>query len=245
MKRLLISGVCGRMGRLLAQASHEHGMLTVAGVDAVACEQQSFPVYRHFSQVREAADVLVDFSVPGVLGDLLDHCQSHALPCVLGTTGYTEEDMKRIQKAADDIPIFWSPNMSRGVYVLTQLAARAAQMLDGFDVEIIEKHHKQKVDSPSGTALSLLNAVRKPDSLPVFGREGKSAKRAAGEIGVHAVRGGTVAGEHEVGFYGDNEVIILSHQAQNRGVFVAGALSAAGWLTGRQPGLYGMADLMG
>ena len=245
MKRLLISGVCGRMGRLLAQASHEHGMLTVAGVDAVACEQQSFPVYRHFSQVREAADVLVDFSVPGVLGDLLDHCQSHALPCVLGTTGYTEEDMKRIQKAADDIPIFWSPNMSRGVYVLTQLAVRAAQMLDGFDVEIIEKHHKQKVDSPSGTALSLLNAVRKPDSLPVFGREGKSAKRAAGEIGVHAVRGGTVAGEHEVGFYGDNEVIILSHQAQNRGVFVAGALSAAGWLTGRQPGLYGMADLMG
>ena len=245
MKRLLISGVCGRMGRLLAQASHEHGMLTVAGVDAVACEQQSFPVYRHFSQVREAADVLVDFSVPGVLGDLLDHCQSHALPCVLGTTVYTEEDMKRIQKAADDIPIFWSPNMSRGVYVLTQLAARAAQMLDGFDVEIIEKHHKQKVDSPSGTALSLLNAVRKPDSSPVFGREGKSAKRAAGEIGVHAVRGGTVAGEHEVGFYGDNEVIILSHQAQNRGVFVAGALSAAGWLTGRQPGLYGMADLMG
>lgn len=245
MKRLLISGVCGRMGRLLAQASHEHGMLTVAGVDAVACEQQGFPVYRHFSQVREAADVLVDFSVPGVLGDLLDHCQSHALPCVLGTTGYTEEDMKRIQKAADDIPIFWSPNMSRGVYVLTQLAARAAQMLDGFDVEIIEKHHKQKVDSPSGTALSLLNAVRKPDSSPVFGREGKSAKRAAGEIGVHAVRGGTVAGEHEVGFYGDNEVIILSHQAQNRGVFVAGALSAAGWLTGRQPGLYGMADLMG
>jgi len=245
MKRLLISGVCGRMGRLLAQASHEHGMLTVAGVDAVACEQQGFPVYRHFSQVREAADVLVDFSVPGVLGDLLDHCQSHALPCVLGTTGYTEEDMKRMQKAADDIPIFWAPNMSRGVYVLTQLAARAAQMLDGFDVEIIEKHHKQKVDSPSGTALSLLNAVRKPDSLPVFGREGKSAKRAAGEIGVHAVRGGTVAGEHEVGFYGDNEVIILSHQAQNRGVFVAGALSAAGWLTGRQPGLYGMADLMG
>lgn len=245
MKRLLVSGVCGRMGRLLAQQSHEHGMVTVAGVDVVTCDQVDFPMYRHFSQVKEAADVLVDFSVPEALGDLLDYCQSHALPCVLGTTGYTGGDMKRIQEAADNIPIFWSPNMSRGVYVLTQLAARAAQMLDGFDIEIVEKHHKLKMDSPSGTALSLLNAVRKPDSLPVYGREGKTAKRKAGEIGVHAVRGGTVAGEHEIGFYGDNEVIILSHQAQNRGVLVAGALSAAGWLTGRQPGLYGMANLMG
>lgn len=245
MKRLLISGANGRMGRMLAQEAAAYGFKVVAGVDKEAGAIGGCPVYAGFLDVTEEADILIDFSSPNNLGGLVDYAVARALPCVLGTTGYTAEDLAHIRKAAERIPVFQSPNMSRGVYVLRQLAAQAAKMLDGFDIEIVEKHHNQKADSPSGTALALYEAVRKPDSLPVYGREGVPGKRQAREIGLHAVRGGTVPGEHEVGFYGGNEVILLSHSAQSRGVFASGALAAAAWLLVRPAGLYGMADLMG
>ena len=133
--------------------------------------------------------------------------------------------------------------MSLGVYVVRTLAAQAAKLLPDFDIEIIEKHHNQKVDAPSGTALMLLDAVQRADSVPVYGRSGPSCKRVKQEIGVHAIRGGTVAGEHEVGFYGPSEIVTVSHSALNRSIFARGALRAAHFLVSQQPGLYTMEDL--
>ena len=245
MKRLMISGCLGRMGRLIAQEAAAAGFETVCGIDPGAGGEAGFPVYPSFSGELPAADVLIDFSAPQTLPGLLAFATARGLPCVLGTTGYAETDLAAIARAAASIPVFRSANLSRGVYVLRLLAAQAARMLPGFDIEIVEKHHNQKQDSPSGTALLLLDAVRAPQSRPVFGREGNKAKRAPEEIGVHAVRGGTVAGEHEVGFYGSNEILTLTHQAQGRGVFAAGALGAAAWLMGKAPGLYGMDDWLG
>lgn len=244
MNGLLISGACGRMGRLIAREAASHGFTVLAGVDPAAEQYDRFPVYRHIRELLEKPDILIDFSSPVTLSELLEYAVSKKVPCVLGTTGYTAQDLQRIQAASANIPVFQSPNMSRGVFVLKQLAALAARMLPGFDIEIIEKHHNQKADSPSGTALALLDAIKKPGTLPVYGREGQQTKRNQNEIGLHAVRGGTVAGEHEVGYYGSNEVVTLSHHAQSRGVFADGALSAAAWLVNQQLGLYGMADFM-
>lgn len=244
MTRLLISGALGRMGRMLAEEAIKQGFDLVCGVDRVEGAVFGCPVHEHFDKVSEQVDLLIDFSVPENLGAVLAFAKSRKVACVLGTTGYSQSDMAHIKQAAEIIPVLQSPNMSRGVYVLKQLAAQAARLLPGFDIEIVEKHHNQKADSPSGTALALLDAVKKPDSLVVHGREGKQTKRQDNEIGMHALRGGTVAGEHEVGFYGSNEVITLSHSAQSRGVFVAGALGAAKWLANQKPGLYGMADYM-
>lgn len=245
MKRLIISGCLGRMGRLIAQEAAAAGFETVFGVDPGSGDSAGFPVYPVFSDTLPAADVLIDFSSPQTLPALLAFACARSLPCVLGTTGYTEPDLLAVTHAAASIPVFRSANMSRGVHVLRLLAAQAARMLPGFDIEIVERHHNQKQDSPSGTALMLLDIVRTPQSRPVFGREGNQTRRAPGEIGVHAVRGGTVAGEHEVGFYGSNEILTLTHQAQGRGVFAAGALDAAAWLIGKAPGIYGMDDWLG
>ena len=245
MKQLLISGALGRMGRMITQEAARHGFAVCAGVDRAADASGAYPVYAGFDAVREVAEVVIDFSSPKALEGLLAFASARRLPCVLGTTGYSPQDLAAIQAAAAQIPIFQSPNMSRGVYVLKQLAAQAARMLLGYDIEIVEKHHNQKADSPSGTALALYEAVRRPGSLPTHGRQGASSLRQADEIGLHAVRGGTVAGDHEVGFYGQNELILLTHSAQSRQVFASGALAAAAWLMGQAPGLYHMAHWMG
>ncbi len=245
MMKLLISGACGRMGRLIAQEAPGFGFEVAGGIDPNAGVFAAFPIFPSFADVRAEAQVLIDFSSPLTLPGLLAFAGERKLPCVLGTTGFTPEDMEAIRMAAEGIPIFQSPNMSRGVYVLRQLAAQAARMLPGFDIEIVEKHHNQKAESPSGTALSLMDAVKNDQSIPVVGRNGKDAKRSPNDIGIHSVRGGTVTGDHEIGFYGSHEVITLIHQAQSRAIFAAGALSAAAWLIGKKPGLYGMEDLMG
>lgn len=241
---LLISGVGGRMGRMLVAKAAEQGFAVVAGLDSKACADFPFPVFQEVDAISASPDVVIDFSSPPALPGLLRYLEKNRLPAVLGTTGYSDEQMRMIHEAARTLPLFQSPNMSRGVYVLHQLAKEAARLLVGFDIEIVEKHHRNKVDSPSGTALSLLKAVARTDSQPVYGREGKHCKRSDVEIGVHALRGGTVAGEHELGFYGQEESLLLVHQAQSRAVFASGALAAARWLLGQAPGLYGMKDLM-
>lgn len=245
MKKLLISGAAGRMGRKLAELANDYGFLPACGVDRGAGQGEAFPVFAAFSQVDSPVDVVIDFSAPQTLPGLLAYAAHNRVPCVLGTTGYAESDLEAIRAAARHIPIFYSRNMSRGIFVLRQLAAQAARLLPGFDIEIVETHHRQKTDSPSGTALALLEAVKSPDTQVSYGREGKQTRRRDQEIGVHALRGGTVAGDHQLGFYGDHEVITLSHHAQDRGVFAAGALQAAAWLLAQEPGLYGMEDLMG
>jgi 4-hydroxy-tetrahydrodipicolinate reductase len=166
---------------------------------------------------------------------------------VLCATGYTDVEIQRIQEAARHIPVLRSANMSLGVNVLQELVAMAARTLEGYDIEIVEKHHRMKVDSPSGTALMLYEAVKKgvnADRTPVHGRHGRNEKRTDTEVGIHAVRGGTVTGEHEVAFYGMGEEIILTHRAENRSLFARGAVRAAAFLAGKQPGLYNMSHVV-
>lgn len=231
------------MGRQVAALAEDEGAVIAAGVDVHAETQADYPVYPSFSMVEEQADVIVDFSRPEGLSALLDYALAHKLPVVLAATGYNEEDLNAIRAASARIPIFRSANMSLGVYVLKTLARQAAQLLPDFDIEIVEKHHNQKLDAPSGTALMLYDAVSKPDTLPVFGRNGRTQKREKNEIGVHAIRGGTVPGEHEVGFYGPSEVVTIAHSAQDRSIFARGALRAAHFAAACTPGEYGMDDL--
>ena len=240
MLRILLSGACGRMGRQVAALAEDELSVIAAGVDVRAEAYGAFPVYPSFSLVREQADVIVDFSRPEGLGALLSYARQHRMPVVLAATGYNESDLAAIREAAKEIAVFRSANMSLGVYVLRALARQAAQLLPGFDIEIIEKHHNQKIDAPSGTALMLFDAVSHPGSQPVFGRSGRTQKREKNEIGIHAIRGGTVPGEHEVGFYGPAEVVTLSHSAQDRSIFARGALRAARFLQDRPAGEYDM-----
>ena len=243
MLKILLSGACGRMGRQVANLAEDEQAVIACGVDVHVEQWSDFPVYPSFSLVQEEADVIVDFSRPESLSALLDYAKVHHLPVVLASTGYNEEDLAAIRAAAKEIPIFRSANLSLGVYVLKTLAHQAARLLPGFDIEIIEKHHNQKIDAPSGTALMLYDAVSNPDTVPVFGRNGRTQKREKQEIGLHAIRGGTVPGEHEVGFYGPSEVVTLSHSAQDRSIFARGALRAARFVAKQQPGEYSMDDL--
>lgn len=243
MLKILLSGACGRMGRQVAALAEEENARIVAGVDVHPENAGAFSVYPSFSLVEEEVDVIVDFSRPEGLSALLAYAKAHRLPAVLAATGYNESDLEAIREAAKEIPIFRSANMSLGVYVLKTLARQAAQLLPGFDIEIIERHHNQKIDAPSGTALMLYDAVSAADSQPVFGRNGRTQKREKNEIGIHAIRGGTVPGDHEVGFYGPAEVITLAHSAQDRSIFARGALRAARFLRQQPPGEYAMDDL--
>ncbi len=243
MLKILLSGACGRMGRQVAALAEDEQAVVAAGVDVKAEAWSDFPVYPSFSLVREEADVIVDFSRPEGLPALLAYAAEHHLPLVLAATGYNEEDLAAIAEAAKTVPVFRSANMSLGVYVLRTLARQAAKLLPDFDIEIIEKHHNQKIDAPSGTALMLYDAVSGPDTVPVFGRNGRTQKREKNEIGIHAIRGGSVPGDHEVGFYGPSEVVTLAHSAQDRSIFARGALRAARFIAGQTAGEYDMDDL--
>ena len=243
MLKILLSGACGRMGRQVAALAEQENAQIAAGVDVRAEAYGAFPVYPSFSMVDQPADVIVDFSRPEGLPALLSYARAHHLPVVLAATGYNEQDLAAIRAAAQTVPIFRSANLSLGVYVLKTLARQAARLLPDFDIEIIEKHHNQKLDAPSGTALMLYDAVSTPDTQPVFGRSGRTQKREKNEIGMHAIRGGTVPGEHEVGFYGPSEVVTLAHSAQDRSIFARGALRAARFIASQTPGEYDMEAL--
>ncbi len=246
--KILISGALGRMGRAVFQASAAYDRITVAcGVDInAAASDLPFPVYPDFASVREHVDVIIDFSSASNLDSLLAYAESKAVPAVLCTTGYSAEQTEKIKEASSRIALFKSANMSVGVNLLIDLCRKAAKSLPHFDVEIIEKHHNQKADAPSGTALMLADAIReiRNDAFYVYGREGKPGKRNPNEIGIHAVRGGNIVGEHDVLFCGPNETLTLSHAAASRGVFADGAVNAALFLQGKPAGLYNMEQLI-
>lgn len=242
---IILSGACGRMGHQVVEQAKIAGDTVICGIDQRSdLSDYAFPVYPSFTDVKENGDVIIDFSSASGLAGVLNYAVTNTVPVLLAATGYTDADMEKIKDAAKVIPVFKSANMSIGVQALKVLAKKASQMLKGFDIEIIEKHHNQKADAPSGTALLLLDAVKDERSEAVFGRHGASCKRRENEIGVHAVRGGTVAGEHEVGFYGQHEVITITHSAQDRSVFAAGAIRAAAFLCEQKPGLYDMSDMI-
>ena len=247
--KIIIGGALGRMGRELTLAAEGAGVDIACGVDVRYSGQPSdYPIVTAFDAVTTDADALVDFSRADALCELVQLATSKKLPSVLCATGYSDTELSMVKDAARAIPILRSANMSLGVNVLRQLAAMAAKALGGdFDVEIVEKHHRMKLDSPSGTALMLYDAVKEARDTPsaaTYGRYGRTAKRESGEIGIHAVRGGTVTGEHEVGFYGNGEHILLTHQAENRSLFAQGALRAAQFLVGKPAGLYDMGDVV-
>ena len=244
---ILLIGACGRMGRNVAELAAERGVTIAAGVDPVAAPLP-FPLFSSVSAVNVAADAAVDFSAASGLDDTLRWCEAHGTPIVLAATGYTEADEARIRAAAEHIAVFQTGNLSIGVNLLQMLAKKAAEILgDAFDAEIVERHHHFKKDAPSGTALMLAKSVNegfRGTKQFTYGRHGMVGARDPKEIGIHAVRGGTIVGEHEVMFAGEDEIVTLSHSARSRKVFAAGALRAAAWLVGRAAGLYTMDDLL-
>ena len=247
---IIISGAMGAMGQAVASNAAARGITVVAGVDREASDRFPYPVFGSFADCGLSADAILDFSNPAALPGLLAFAQEHKIPCVIATTGMDEAHQKMIADASKVIPIFFTFNMSLGVNLLCALAQKAAQVLgEGFDIEIIEKHHNKKIDAPSGTAIMLANAVsEKTPYTPeyVYDRHAVRKRREPNEIGIHSVRGGTIVGEHEVIFAGTDEVITLSHGAYSKSVFAVGALKAAGFISaeGRSPGLYNMNDMI-
>ncbi|MBQ8160959.1 MAG: 4-hydroxy-tetrahydrodipicolinate reductase [Clostridia bacterium] len=249
---IILSGACGRMGQAVARQALQEGFEILFGVDPRG-ESVSFPVFSSFGDVNlpvKPQDVIIDFSAPAALPDLLNFAVANDLPCILASTGYTQEQLDAITMASASIPVFRSANMSLGIAVLKVLAQKAASVLypAGFDIEIVEAHHGKKKDAPSGTALLLLDGIRQCPGLENLrrkdGRSGLEGERPRDEIGMHALRGGTVAGEHEVCFFGPMERLKLSHSAEDRAVFAQGALRAAAFMQGKAPGLYSMDDLV-
>lgn len=249
MTRIILCGCFGKMGRVITQlVSARSDCEIAAGVD-LCSDTAAFPVYNTIHAVKEDADVIIDFSHPSLLTDILGYAAEHNnMPCVLCTTGYSAEQVEALKAASAALPVFYSRNMSLGINLLIELSKKAAKVLgNDFDIEIIEKHHNQKIDAPSGTALMLADAiasVRDAESEYTYDRHAQRKKRETSEIGLHAVRGGTIVGEHEVIFAGNHEVITLSHSAQSKELFAVGAVNAAVYMTGKSAGLYDMSDLI-
>lgn len=247
MVRVILSGCNGKMGRVISGlASNFPDLSIVAGIDKNT-DQSNYPVFSNISECTVDADVVLDFSRPDALDGLIKYAKEKNIGVVLCTTGFTDEQLLKITEASKEIPVFRSANMSIGVNVVNKvLRSISALLYNNFDIEIIEKHHNQKVDAPSGTALLLANTIK--DSIPeetefVYGREG-IAKRNHKEIGIHAIRGGSIVGDHEVIFAGQGEVIEISHYAISREVFAMGALKACEFMYGKEKGFYSMDDVV-
>jgi len=245
LKKLLISGASGRMGRKIALLCREYGFEPVAGIDVKTEEQSDFPLYSSYALCREKADLLIDFSRAAHLPQTLRYAAEHRLPLVIGTTGIKDAHERMINSVAQHIPVLQAANFSPGVMALKALCCAAAKYLPDFDIEIIERHHAQKADAPGGTALMLYSAVAPADAQPVYGRQTALQKRSKQEIGLHALRGGTLLGTHEMGFYGPDEHLLLQHTAEDRSVFARGALKAAAWLINQPASRYDIGDVMG
>lgn len=248
MLNFLICGIGGKMGaNLVSLLSSDNEARAVCGVDIKKGEVCGIPVYSSFDEVDMKVDAVIDFSSPAVLDSEIAYCTKNNIPLVIGSTGYTSEQIDKIKKAAEKTAVFKTANFSLGVNLLVELVKKAAKVLgEDFDIEIIERHHNQKVDAPSGTALMLADAANEvfEDKKPyIDGRSGQVGKRGR-EIGIHAVRGGTIVGEHEVMFAGEDEIISLSHSARSKRVFAAGAIRAAKWIAGKKCGLYDMNDVL-
>lgn len=244
MIKIAVCGACGKMGRTLAELLENDEKAELAfGIDPLGGEN----VYKSFAEAERKPDVIIDFSSPAALAEELEYAVLNKVPVVIGSTGFTKEQLESIDKAAKEVAVFRTANFSLGVNLLCKLVKEAAKTLgDKFDIEIIEKHHNLKKDAPSGTALMLADSANSAfdNQKPyVNGREGNCGKRG-NEIGMHAVRGGTIVGEHEVMFCGEDEIVTLSHSARSKKVFAAGAIEAAKWLSQKGAGLYNMANLL-
>lgn len=249
MTNIAITGACGRMGKVIAELVKERSDCKIcAGIDLRGERYADFPIVEKVFELPEKPDVIIDFSHPSALEDLLSYCKMKNVPIVIATTGYSEDEIQKIKLAAQQIPVFFTFNMSLGINLLADLAKRAAEVLGTqFDVEIVEKHHNLKKDAPSGTAIMLaeaVNEVYKGEKKYIYDRHNVRKPRDKEEIGISSIRGGTIVGEHDIIFAGHDEVITLSHSAQSREVFAVGAVNAALFLKERSAGLYEMSDLL-
>ena len=251
MTNVIMHGCNGKMGQtIVGLIADDDEIVLAAGVDAYDEGKNSFPVFKNIKDCNVKADVIIDFSAAPAVDGLLDYCVEQQIPCVLCTTGLSDAQLKKVEEASKKTAILKSANMSLGINMLMKLLKEAALVLApaGFDVEIVEKHHKLKVDAPSGTALALgdsVNEALNKEYEYVYDRSQRREKRPQKEIGLSAVRGGTIVGEHDVIFAGADEVVTFSHTAYSKAVFGKGAVQAAKFLKGKPAGLYSMSDVIG
>lgn len=250
MIRIILSGCNGRMGHAVAAIAEQYDAVIAAGVDRVIQPSASFPIYQNIAEYTGDADVIIDFSHVSALPSILNYAVEKQSPAILATTGYQPSDLAAVDEAAHHVPLFRSANMSVGINLLAMLTKKAASILgENYDIEIVEKHHNQKLDAPSGTALILADAASSAFSEGrqyVYDRHAVRKPRSKDEIGIHSIRGGTICGDHDVIFAGYNEVITLSHSVSSREVFASGALRAAQYMASvHENRLYTMADVLG
>lgn len=249
MTNILIVGACGHMGRVIADCvSTRENCKVVAGVDPMGEKYSDFPVYKSFDEVAEKPDVIIDFSHPSALQGILDYSVKNNVPIVIATTGMDENHIEMINEASKKVPVFFTYNMSLGINLLAELAKKATAVLaNDFDIEIVEAHHNQKLDAPSGTAIMLADAINEELNNEYeyeYDRHSKREKRPKKQIGMHAIRGGTIVGEHEIIFAGRDEIIKLSHSARSKEVFAVGSINAAIFMKNQDKGIYTMSDLL-
>lgn len=250
MTKIIMTGCNGKMGKNISEivAADENAEI-VAGVD-ISEETRDYPVYKKISDVKEEADVVIDFSTPKLLNEILSFAVERQIPTVLCTTGYSSEQIEQINQTVNKIALLRSANMSLGINTMIKVMEAVTKTLvdAGFDIEIVERHHNQKLDAPSGTALVLADAINKELDNNYdykYDRSTLREKRPKKEIGISAVRGGTIVGEHEIIFAGTDEVIEFKHTAYSKAIFGKGAVQAAKFLKGKKLGLYSMKDVIG
>lgn len=250
MTRVIMHGCNGRMGQMISGlCTADPEIEIVAGVDTYTEQKNDYPVFASIDQCDVAADAIIDFSNASAVDGLLDYCEAKQIPVVLCSTGLSEEQLAKVDEASKKVAVLKSANMSLGINALMSLLKQAVKVLApaGFDVEIVEKHHNQKLDAPSGTALALADSINEAMDNRyeyVYDRSDRRAKRDKKELGISAVRGGTIVGEHEVIFAGTDEVIEFKHTAYSRAVFGKGAIQAAKFLHGKAAGYYDMSDVI-
>lgn len=250
MTKVIMHGCNGKMGQVISSLIAADGEIEiVAGIDARDEGKNPYPVFSAIGECTVAADAVIDFSVASAMDDLLDYCAEKKVPCVLCTTGLSEAQLAKVQETSKQVAVLKSANMSLGINMLLKLLKEAAKTLSpaGFDIEIVEKHHNQKLDAPSGTAIALADSIDEAlgNTLDyTYDRSKERKKRGKKEIGISAVRGGTIVGEHEVLFAGMDEVIEFKHTAYSRGVFGKGAVEAAKYLAGKPAGRYDMSNVI-
>ena len=251
MTRVIMHGCNGKMGQTISGLiAADPEVELVAGIDARDDGHNPYPVFTDIEKCDVEADCLIDFSAAPAVEQMLDYCVARKLPCVLCTTGLSEEQLAKVKKASEQVAILKSANMSLGINLLLKMLNEATAVLAAadFDIEIVEKHHNQKVDAPSGTALALADSINEELNREydyVYDRSSRREKRPKKEIGISAVRGGTIVGDHDVIFAGADEVITFSHRAYSKAVFGKGAVQAAKFLAGKSAGMYDMSDVIG
>lgn len=250
MTKIIMLGCNGRMGQMITDMVKQDGECTiVAGIDIVDNRDNGYPVYTKLADCDVEADAIIDFTSATDFESRMDYAVDKQIPIIECSTGLSEEQMDYLKKASEKVAVLKSANMSLGINLLMKLLKEAAVKLagDGFDVEIVEKHHNQKLDAPSGTALALADSINEAmdDRYEyIYDRSQVRQKRDKKELGISAVRGGTIVGEHEVIFAGTDEVITFKHTAYSRAVFAKGSITAAKYLKGKAAGLYDMSDVL-